>query len=87
MTPSFWKRPSLPAYPSDCHNRAAATSNGSARPCRNLNGKLIRLLVDDEPFDLRYGKLARHERTLDLRSGALRRVVEWVPAPPGTGRR
>src|ERR1700754_3213458 len=26
------------------------------------NGKLIRLLVDDEPFDVRYGKLMEHER-------------------------
>src|SRR5437763_6732883 len=41
------------------------------------NGKLIRLLVDDEPFDLRYGKLLRHERVLDLRAGVLRREVEW----------
>jgi alpha,alpha-trehalose phosphorylase len=41
------------------------------------NGKLIRLLVDDEPFDVRYGKLHSHERTLDLRDGVLRRSVEW----------
>ncbi|MFL6163391.1 MAG: glycoside hydrolase family 65 protein [Jatrophihabitantaceae bacterium] len=41
------------------------------------NGKLIRLLVDDEPFDLRYGKLLRHERVLDLRAGVLLREVEW----------
>ena len=41
------------------------------------NGKLIRLLVDDEPFDLRYGKLRRHERVLDLRTGTLTREVEW----------
>src|SRR5204863_3214463 len=26
------------------------------------NGKVFRLLVDDEPFDVRYGKLVRHER-------------------------
>ena len=31
------------------------------------DGKVIRLLVDDEPFDVRYGKLVRHERVLDLR--------------------
>src|ERR1700747_1173746 len=37
------------------------------------NGKLIRLLVDDEPFDVRYGNLLHHERILDLRSGLLRR--------------
>ena len=34
------------------------------------NGKLIRLLVDDEPFDIRYGNLHSHKRVLDLRAGA-----------------
>jgi alpha,alpha-trehalose phosphorylase len=42
------------------------------------NGKLIRLLVDDEPFDVRYGTLTTHERTLDLRAGTLARRVEWT---------
>src|SRR5689334_210552 len=42
------------------------------------NGKLIHLLVDDEPFDVRYGRLDRHERTLDLRAGTLDRLVEWT---------
>jgi alpha,alpha-trehalose phosphorylase len=46
------------------------------------NGKLIRLLVDDEPFDVRYGTLRRHERVLDLRDGVLRREVEWL-SPAG----
>jgi alpha,alpha-trehalose phosphorylase len=41
------------------------------------NGKIIRLLVDDEPFDVRYGQLQRHERVLDLRAGVLRRTAEW----------
>jgi alpha,alpha-trehalose phosphorylase len=41
------------------------------------NGKLIRLLVDDEPFDLRYGQLHRHERVLDFRAGTLTRTAEW----------
>jgi alpha,alpha-trehalose phosphorylase len=41
------------------------------------NGKLIRLLVGDEPFDLRYGRLHAHDRVLDLRAGTLRRTVEW----------
>ena len=41
------------------------------------NGKLIRLLVDDEPFDVRYGELHQHERVLDLRAGTLRRTVDW----------
>ena len=46
------------------------------------NGKLIRLLVDDEPFDIRYGRLMRHERVLDLRDGVLRREVDWI-SPAG----
>ena len=41
------------------------------------NGKIIRLLVDDEPFDVRYGRLLAHERTLDFRTGTLRREVDW----------
>ena len=41
------------------------------------NGKPVRLLVDDEPFDVRYGQLLRHERVLDFREGVLRREVEW----------
>ncbi len=41
------------------------------------NGKLIRLLVDDEPFDVRYGELHSHERTLDLRAGTLTRTADW----------
>src|SRR5437588_6822810 len=46
------------------------------------DGKVIRLLVDDEPFDVRYGKLLRHERVLDLRDGVMRREVECV-SPAG----
>ncbi len=41
------------------------------------NGKLIRLLVEDEPFDVRYGVVHKHERVLDFRDGVLRREVEW----------
>ena len=41
------------------------------------NGKIIRLLVDDEPFDVRYGALLQHDRTLDLRAGTLCRQVRW----------
>ena len=46
------------------------------------NAKLMRLLVDDEPFDVRYGELRSHERSLDLRAGTLERIVEWV-SPSG----
>jgi alpha,alpha-trehalose phosphorylase len=41
------------------------------------DGKLLRLLVDDELFDVRYGELVEHERVLDFRDGVLRRRVHW----------
>ena len=47
------------------------------------DGKVIRLLVDDEPFDVRDGRLLRHERALDLRDGVMRRELEWMS---GAGR-
>src|SRR5450432_4366194 len=46
------------------------------------NGKLIRLLIDDEPFDVRYGTLVSHERVLDMRAGTLTRHAEWI-SPAG----
>ncbi|HEY2949630.1 MAG TPA: glycoside hydrolase family 65 protein [Micromonosporaceae bacterium] len=41
------------------------------------NGKLVRLLVDDAPFDVRYGRLLSHERVLDLRAGTVTRHADW----------
>ncbi|OBB08995.1 glycosyl hydrolase [Mycobacteriaceae bacterium 1482268.1] len=46
------------------------------------NGKLLRLLVDDEPFDVRYGELHCHERVLDMRAGTLARTARWT-SPAG----
>jgi alpha,alpha-trehalose phosphorylase len=50
------------------------------------NGKLIRLLVDDEPFDVRYGDLHAHRRILDLRAGTLHREAEWQSPAGGRAR-
>jgi alpha,alpha-trehalose phosphorylase len=50
------------------------------------NGKVIRLFVDDEPFDVRYGTLRSHERVLDFRSGVLSRRAEWVSPAGGAVR-
>ena len=59
----------------------AETAYGYPEAGQNIvnvtNGKVIRLLVDDEPFDVRYGSLTSHERTLDLRTGLLTRAAEW----------
>jgi alpha,alpha-trehalose phosphorylase len=50
------------------------------------DGKLIRLLVDDEPFDVRYGTLEAHERVLDFRAGTLNRTAEWTSPAGGSVR-
>ena len=50
------------------------------------DGKIIRLLVDDEPLDIRYGDLLSHERVLDLRAGTLTRSLVWrSPAGKAVG--
>ena len=46
------------------------------------NGKVIRLLVDDEPFDVTYGRLDAHEWCLDFRDGVLQRRTDWT-SPAG----
>ncbi|HEX6360758.1 glycoside hydrolase family 65 protein [Actinophytocola sp.] len=48
------------------------------------DGKVIRLLVQDEPLDMRYGRALEHHRVLDFRSGTLRRDTVWESP---TGRR
>nr|WP_296068401.1 glycoside hydrolase family 65 protein [uncultured Actinoplanes sp.] len=48
------------------------------------NGKIIRLMVDDEPLDVRYGTLHSHERVLDMRAGVLTRTADWTS--PGARR-
>ena len=69
---SFYELRPLP------YAEAAYGDPESAQTVVNVsNGKLIRLLVDDEPFDIRYGELHHHERELDLRNGVLRRSVRW----------
>src|SRR5688572_11292073 len=42
------------------------------------DGKLIRLMVEDSPFDMRYGDVRSHERVLDFRAGQLVRATEWT---------
>ena len=42
------------------------------------DGKLIRLLVEDEPLDVHRGRLHSHERVLNLRTGILERRLGWT---------
>ncbi|WP_109211109.1 MULTISPECIES: glycosyl hydrolase family 65 protein [Microbacterium] len=46
------------------------------------DGKVIRLLVGDEPFDIRQGRLELHEQRLDFQAGTLHRAVRWT-SPAG----
>ncbi len=55
------------AYPDEVQTLVDVTS-----------GKLMRLLVGDEPLDVRTGMLWRHEWGLDLRDGVLRRDLTWT---------
>jgi len=41
------------------------------------DAKIIRLYVDDEPFDLASGRIVSFERALDMRHGTLDRKVLW----------
>jgi alpha,alpha-trehalose phosphorylase len=42
------------------------------------NGQVMRLIVNDEPLDIRYGELVSHQRVLDFKAGVLRRTTEWA---------
>ena len=44
------------------------------------DGSIIRLFVDDEPFDLGTARLVRFRRTLDMQIGVLHREVEFETA-------
>jgi alpha,alpha-trehalose phosphorylase len=44
------------------------------------DGSIIRLFVDDEPFDLATARVLRFERVLDMQLGVLTREVEWETA-------
>jgi hypothetical protein len=41
------------------------------------DGKIVRLMVENEPVDFERGFVHGHERTLDLRSGLLERQLDW----------
>ena len=63
-------------YPEDAYGLARTGQTIVNAP----DGTLIRLFVDDEPFDLTTAKLLRFERVLDMQIGVLSREVEWETA-------
>ena len=60
-------------YPEDAYGLARTGQTIVNAP----DGSLIRLFVDDEPFDVATARLVRFERVLDMRMGVLVREVEW----------
>ncbi len=68
--------------PLDYGESVYGNPNSSQTVINVANGKVIRLLVDDEPFDVRYGSLEEHERVLDMRAGTLGRHAMWT-SPAG----
>jgi alpha,alpha-trehalose phosphorylase len=63
-------------YPEDAYGLARTGQTIVNAP----DATLIRLFVDDEPFDLATAKLLRFERVLDMQIGVLCREVEWETA-------
>jgi hypothetical protein len=57
------------SYPSSYGERGFGLPEDGQTVVNVTDGKLIRLLVEDEPLDVHRGRLHRHERVLDLRAG------------------
>src|SRR4051812_11763534 len=62
------------AYPEDAYGLARTGQTIVSPP----DGSIMRLFVDDEPFDLRTAHVTRFERSLDMRAGVMQREVEFV---------
>jgi alpha,alpha-trehalose phosphorylase len=66
----------------------AESAHGYARTGQTIvnapDGTLIRLYVDDEPFDLERATVLHYERTVNMRTGILERDVTWEK---GSGKR
>jgi alpha,alpha-trehalose phosphorylase len=63
-------------YPEDAYGLARTGQTVVNAP----DGSVIRLFVDDEPFDLETARVLRFERVLDMQLGVLVREVEWETA-------
>jgi alpha,alpha-trehalose phosphorylase len=60
-------------YPEDAYGLARTGQTVVNAP----DGTIVRLFVDDEPFDLATVRVIRFERVLDMQVGVLSREVEW----------
>ena len=60
-------------YPEDAYGLARTGQTIVPPP----DGSIVRLFVDDEPFDVATARVLRNERVLDMRAGVLQREVEF----------
>lgn len=65
------------SYPLEYGERGFGFAEDGQAVVNVTDGKIIRLLVEDEPFDTHRGHLESHERTLDFRTGLLTREAVW----------
>jgi alpha,alpha-trehalose phosphorylase len=65
------------SYPLEYGERGFGFAEDGQAVVNVTDGKIIRLLVEDEPFDTHRGHLLSHERTLDFRTGVLTREAVW----------
>jgi alpha,alpha-trehalose phosphorylase len=65
------------SYPLQYGERGYGFAEDGQAVVNVTDGKIIRLLVEDEPLDVHRGRLEKHTRTLDLRAGILTREVQW----------
>jgi alpha,alpha-trehalose phosphorylase len=65
------------SYPLEYGERGFGFAEDGQAVVNVTDGKIIRLLVEDEPFDVHRGHLEAHERRLDFRTGILTREARW----------
>ncbi|HEU4656630.1 MAG TPA: glycosyl hydrolase family 65 protein [Capillimicrobium sp.] len=65
------------SYPLEYGERGFGFAEDGQAVVNVTDGKIIRLLVEDEPFDTHRGTLEHHERVLDFRTGMLTRDAIW----------
>ncbi|HEY8582886.1 MAG TPA: glycosyl hydrolase family 65 protein [Capillimicrobium sp.] len=65
------------SYPLEYGERGFGFAEDGQAVVNVTDGKIIRLLVEDEPFDTHRGHLESHERVLDFRTGMLTRDAVW----------
>ena len=66
------------SYPLEYGERGYGFAEDGQAVVNVTDGKIMRLLVEDEPLDIHRGRLEHHERVLDFRSGVLERRMTWT---------